>query len=107
MCARILLPVTDEELAAFLEISDLPEIAPRYNIAPGQDVLVVHRGLGGERRAELLRWGLGERRLVNVRSESAPRQTALREAFRSQRCLVPASGFYEWRKIGRLRQPYV
>ncbi len=86
MCARILLPVTDEELAAFLEISGLPEIKPRYNIAPGQDVLVVRRGAQGERSAAFLRWGLGGRKLINARIETAAR----REPFRKPEVMINA-----------------
>jgi putative SOS response-associated peptidase YedK len=45
-------------------------------------------------------------RLINVRSESAPRQPALRDSVRTRRCLIPAAGFYEWKKEGAIRQPY-
>jgi putative SOS response-associated peptidase YedK len=114
MCARIFLPVTDEELAAFLELADLPPLAPRYNIAPGQDVLVVHADAIRGRRGRLLRWGLlagrgpspaSGRPLVNVRSENALRG-AFRTSLRDRRCIVPAAGFFEWKKVGKASQPY-
>src|SRR5690349_7324593 len=116
MCARVFLPVTPEELAELLDIdvAELPPVVPRFNIAPGQDVIVARVGADGRRAAALLRWGLrppgadpraGER-LINVRSESAPRQKTLRDSFRMRRCLIPAAGFYEWKKEGSVRQPY-
>jgi putative SOS response-associated peptidase YedK len=115
MCARIFLDVTDENLAAFLDLLEAapPPFAPRYNIAPGQDVLAARTDPSGRRAAALLRWGLVPERaqasprapLVNVRSESADRGL-FRDAFRTRRCVVPAAGFYEWRKMGRLRQPF-
>jgi putative SOS response-associated peptidase YedK len=114
MCARIFLPVTDEDLAEFLEVEVLPAFAPRYNIAPGQDVLVVRTDKSG-RTPALLRWGLvphwtkdaaAASRFVNARSESASRRAAFKESLRARRCLVPAGGFYEWKKAGRVRQPY-
>src|SRR5262245_50090159 len=116
MCARVFLPVTPEELAELfdIEVAQLPPVVPRFNIAPGQDVIVARVGPDGRRAATLLRWGLlpqgsggraGER-LVNIRSESAPRQKTLRDSFRTRRCLIPAAGFYEWKKEGAVRQPY-
>src|SRR5579859_4610387 len=98
MCARIFLPVTDEELAEFLEVADAPAFAPRYNIAPGQDVLVARLGEAG-RCASLMRWGFvppwtvaGGRisPFVNARSENAPRNVTFRDSFRLRRCVIPA-----------------
>jgi putative SOS response-associated peptidase YedK len=117
MCARVFLPVTPEELAELLDIdvAQLPPVAPRYNIAPGQDVLVARSGPDQGRNAALLRWGLvppaskergASARLINVRSESAARQPRLRDLMRGRRCLVPAAGFYEWKKEGTTSQPY-
>src|SRR5687767_14628166 len=48
MCARFLLPVSDEELAEFLEVPAVPGFVPRYNIAPGEDILIVRQRLGRE-----------------------------------------------------------
>jgi putative SOS response-associated peptidase YedK len=116
MCARVFLPVSPQELAELLDIdvAELPPVVPRFNIAPGQDVIVARAGADGKRAAVLLRWGLlppGEKKrasapLINVRSESAPRQAGLRDSMRMRRCLIPAAGFYEWRKEGSVRQPY-
>jgi len=99
-----------------LGVSALPPLAPRYNIAPGSDVLVV-RERKGERRADLLRWGLVPHwamdpsighRLVNARAESARDKPAFRAAMLARRCLIPADVFYEWQAVqGRRRkQPF-
>jgi putative SOS response-associated peptidase YedK len=117
MCARLFLPASPEDLAAFLEIdvSELPALEPRYNIAPTQDVLVVRATPDRGRRASLLRWGLVPHvtrdpktadRLINARSETAGTRGVFRHLLRERRCVVPAAGFYEWKKIGRVRQPY-
>jgi putative SOS response-associated peptidase YedK len=82
-------------------------LIPRYNIAPGSDVLVV-RLRGGETRAEYLRWGLIPHcasdpaianRLANARSDTAFEKPAFRTPVRSRRCLIPADVFYEWQKV--------
>ncbi|MDF1503198.1 SOS response-associated peptidase [Roseisolibacter sp. H3M3-2] len=86
-----------------------PTIAPRFNVAPGTDVLVAlaHRRDGVvRRRLDLARWGLAARRpgrserLVNARSESVAGSPATRDAWaRGRRCLVPADVFYEWQDV--------
>jgi putative SOS response-associated peptidase YedK len=117
MCARLFLSATPEELAALLdvELEDLPPLAPRYNIAPGTDILVARRRSSRRRETALLRWGLVPRgakdpaigsRLINARSETAARLPSFREALHARRCLVPADGFYEWKKVGRVSQPH-
>jgi putative SOS response-associated peptidase YedK len=113
MCARLFLSVTDEELAEFLELDALPPFAPRYNVAPGQDVLVVRLEGADRRRPALLRWGLLPQaspaadgpRFINARSESAARRGTFKESLQQRRCLIPASGFYEWKKDGDRRRP--
>ena len=85
---------------------------PRYNIAPSQDVLVVTDD--GERKAEMLRWGLipwgtkdpkGGRKPINARAESVVESWQFSWAMKKRRCLVVADSFYEW-KIGPTRVPY-
>ncbi len=85
-------------------------LAPRYNIAPTQDVLVV-RHMVGSLRAELVRWGMAVpspapgRSLINVRSETAAGRGLFRRLLEHDRVVLPASHFYEWRGRGRTRQP--
>lgn len=103
MCGRYSLTSSEEELAEAFGIDELPPVVPHYNIAPTQPVLAV-RVLGERREAAILRWGVGLP--VNVRAESVGTRGALREAFRERRCLLPADGFYEWKKGRGGSQPF-
>lgn len=124
MCGRFALTATTDQTAAFLGLGELEEFPARYNIAPTQPVLAVvsagPRSPGSnlpDREAMLVRWGLipgwvKDTRnfplLINARSEEAATKASFRAAMRHRRALVPASGFYEWRKQanGRRGQPY-
>jgi len=114
VCGRFTLTSTPEELALRFELDEPVELAPRYNVAPGQPVLAVRRE-GGRRRAVPLRWGLVPAwapdssigfRMINARIETLSERPAFREALRTRRCLVPADGFYEWADLGGSKQPY-
>ena len=119
MCGRITLTSSGAELAEAFGLDDtatLPELAPRYNIAPSQDVATVHTGDGGRRVMAFERWGLVPHwakdpsvghRMINARSESAATKPAFREALRARRCIVPADGFYEWSGARQARTPYL
>ena len=113
MCGRYTLGATAEEL---VEEFDVPwptfDFEPRYNIAPSQDVPVVAEDRRG-RRMGLLTWGLVPGwahepgpGIINARAESVADKPSFREAFEGRRCLVPADGFYEWRKDGGSKIPY-
>lgn len=115
MCGRYKLTTPIGALAEeFGATGSLPEVSSRYNIAPTQEVPVVLVG-GGERRLEMLRWGLipswaddpqiGSR-MINARSETAAEKPSFRRAFRERRCLIPADGFYEWQRTENGKQPY-
>lgn len=92
------------------------EWEPRYNIAPTQAVPVLRQHREEPRRVlSLMRWGLvpswakdmsGSAAMINARSETAATKPAFRDPLRLRRCLLPADGFYEWKKQGGLRQPY-
>jgi putative SOS response-associated peptidase YedK len=97
------------------ELDEIPDFPVRYNIAPTQDVAVVRQDASGQRRLDLLRWGLvpfwtkdpaAGKPMINARSESLAERPAFRHAFRRRRCLIPADGYYEWLKQGTRRQPY-
>jgi putative SOS response-associated peptidase YedK len=115
MCGRYTLKTPVEELAEEFgfEASSV-ELPPNYNVAPTQQVAAVLEE-GGERRLEILRWGLipswaddpgiGSR-MINARSETAPEKPSFRRAFRERRCLIPADGFYEWQRTNGAKQPY-
>jgi putative SOS response-associated peptidase YedK len=115
MCARFQFAPPEDWIEEF-GLADAPEVTPHYNIAPSQDVLAVRRDRTGRRQARLFRWGLVPywaddpavgSRLINARAESVATRPAFRDAFRQRRCLVPAQGFYEWKKFGRAREPWL
>ena len=114
MCGRFaqITPVGD--LVNIFEVTDSLPLQPRYNIAPTQDVAVV-RAAGHQHQLALLRWGLVPRwakdlsigfKTFNARSETVHEKPSFKAAFKSRRCLIPASGFYVWDKLGKARQPY-
>ena len=105
MCGRYTLATPEQEL---IETFDLPgltfEYFARYNIAPGQEAPVVAEDRRG-RRAGLMTWGLvpawrrdRAKGIINARSETVAEKPAFRESFERRRCLVPADGFYEWKR---------
>lgn len=115
MCGRYSLTSPPEALRRlFKTTGPLPNLQPRYNIAPTQIVPVVRAG-EGRRALAMMRWGLVPSwakdlsiasRMINARGETVAEKPAFRKAFRSRRCLVPADGYYEWRKEDARRQPY-
>lgn len=116
MCGRFTLLIPGEELAESFNLEDTPTLAPRYNIAPTQPVATVRRNPDtGRREMVHVHWGLipfwakdpsiGSR-MINARSETVAEKPAFRAAFKYRRCIVPASGFYEWRKQNGNKQPY-
>jgi putative SOS response-associated peptidase YedK len=116
MCGRYALTTSPQMLADLLGIHRLrSSLVPRYNIAPTQLVPAVRSDAEGGRELVDLHWGLippwaKDRtiasRMINARSESVDEKPAFRKAFRDRRCVVPADGFYEWKKQGRSKQPY-
>jgi len=118
MCGRYPEPFDYKDLqkyfAALEDYLGRP-IAERYNIAPTQKAPVVRQGELG-RELSLMRWGLVPRwakdvtigqRMINARAETLLEKPAYRRPYLSQRCLVPAGGFYEWQKEGSSKQPYL
>jgi putative SOS response-associated peptidase YedK len=113
MCGRYGTIVPRPSLLARFPNADFPlTIAPRWNIAPSQEVLAVRR-LDGQVRGELLRWGIelppepsGRRReLINLRAETALAGGWLARLLEGQRVLLPASHFFEWRGGRQQRRP--
>ncbi|HID97315.1 MAG TPA: SOS response-associated peptidase [Thermodesulfobacteriaceae bacterium] len=104
-----------EEFSLSVPSEFLPEIHPRYNIAPGTDIPAIRQLPEKRRELALLQWGLIPSwakdkktgyRLINARAESVATKPAFRSAFRYRRCLIPASGFYEWQKLEGGKQPW-
>jgi putative SOS response-associated peptidase YedK len=118
MCGRFAASLPPELVARWFSTTNpLPNTPARYNIAPTQDVLVVRRNPEtGERSLDPIRWGLIPNwakdpsignKLINARAESLADKPAFRDAFRRRRCLIPADGFFEWRKDTKPKQPYL
>jgi putative SOS response-associated peptidase YedK len=111
VCGRFSLTASGEELAEAFGLDQPPEVAPRYNIAPSQPLLVIRRERG-QPRAATLRWGFpggaleGPGLLINARSETAATRQAFRESFQARRCLIPADGFYEWKRARDGSDPF-
>lgn len=106
MCGRYTLTADQEALQVALGVEGLVHPGPRYNIAPTQEVPAVVAPEGSPRGATL-RWGLVPfwakdpsigNRMINARSETAAEKPSFRTPFRRSRCLIPADGFFEWRK---------
>lgn len=116
MCGRYALTATLEALFQLFYLAGTRfNLQPRWNIAPTQDAPVI-RLENGERRLEMLRWGLVPywaeepsigSRMINARGETVAEKPAFRAAFRSRRCLVPADAFYDWPEEGKDKRPYL
>ncbi len=113
MCGRFILHHATEEVAERFAVEQtLLELQPRYNIAPSQPVAAVIQR--ESRVLAELQWGLVPswardpavgHRMINARAESAATRPAFRSAFARGRCLIPASGWFEWKRRGRQRLP--
>ncbi len=116
MCGRFTLYASPDEVATLFELPEEPILAPRYNVAPTQPVgLVRLNPHSHEREWALTHWGLIPSwskdpsigaRMINARSETVAEKPSFRAAFKRRRCLVPVSGFYEWQKMAKGKQPY-
>jgi putative SOS response-associated peptidase YedK len=111
MCGRYTLSKTDEIFARFQVPPDSLELAPRYNIAPDAILPVVVRTEGNE--LKLMRWGLtpswskdGKSLAINARMEGILAKPSFRKPVRDHRCLIPATGFYEWQAGAGGKTPY-
>jgi len=114
MCGRYELHAHPAAIALAFGLAAPPDLAPRYNIAPMQQVPIVRINAHGARELALVRWGLVPRwskdpsigaRMINARGETVRDKPAFRTAYRRHRCLLPASGFYEWQAREGGKQP--
>ena len=105
-----------ELLAEYFDTNfDDLEWEPRHNIAPTQSIPDLRQEeAGAPWRASLMRWGLIPNwatdgnvgaKMINARSETAAIKPSFRESLQKRRCLVPADGFYEWKRNGKTKQP--
>ncbi len=116
MCGRFTLTSTAAALAQTFDLAEVGLLTPRYNIAPSQQIAAVRIDDTGQRSLVELRWGLipswtkdlaRARLLINARSETASSKPSFREALSRRRCLVPASGFFEWQGKAGSKQPFL
>jgi len=119
MCGRFRLARSKELLDEAFGAVDGPvpvEWSPRYNVAPGQSIVAVRQDAARPvRELVKLRWGLIPAwakeasvgyKMINARAETAAEKPSFREAMKRRRCLIPADGFYEWKKAGGKKLPY-
>jgi putative SOS response-associated peptidase YedK len=116
MCGRFRLGKGREALKEYFGADADVEWSPRYNIAPTDLIPAVRQNaVRPVRELSLLRWGLipywskdasSSYKMINARSETAATAPAFREPLKQRRCLIPADGFYEWKKLGKAKQPY-
>jgi putative SOS response-associated peptidase YedK len=117
VCGRFVSTSSPADLAAYFGAeADAEDEGPNYNVAPTDDVFVVHED-GGVRRVEAFHWGLVPHwakdpkigsRMINARAETLAGKGAFKAAFQRRRCIVPADGFYEWKKVPgqKQKQPF-
>jgi putative SOS response-associated peptidase YedK len=123
MCGRYAITLPKEAMIGLFdlfineaEVEPIPPLAPRYNVAPSQDIPVIAVTSALDlKRCVMMRWGLhpawikeppGAKSMINARAETAAEKPFFRDAMRKRRCLIPADGFYEWKRDGETKQPY-
>lgn len=117
MCGRFAQTASPETIAEQFALAEPLSLVPRYNIAPSQPVATVRLNRDTRQR-ELVLLPLGVLipswakipaigyKMINARSETVTEKPSFRNAFKYRRCLVPATGFYEWQKVEKGKQPY-
>jgi len=117
MCGRFALNSTPQRIALHFGLAAVPDLVPRYNIAPSQSIVTIREDAQGSRELAMARWGLIPAwskepktgySTINARAETVASKPAFRSAFRHRRCLIPADGYYEWSAIpgSKLKQPH-
>jgi putative SOS response-associated peptidase YedK len=117
MCGRYRLSRRKQLVEEYFgSASDEPDWEARYNIAPTQPVPIIRQNpTQTVRELSMMRWGLvpswakdtsGAASMINARSETASTKPAFADALKYRRCLIPADGFYEWKRTGTSKQPF-
>ncbi|HUL55796.1 MAG TPA: SOS response-associated peptidase [Usitatibacter sp.] len=115
MCSRYFLDADGNVIAYTFSVPLNERVRRRFNIAPTQEAPVVRIAQDGAREMAMLRWGLVPAwasdigvgtKMINARGESAAAKPAFREAMARRRCLVPATGFFEWKGVPGRKQPF-
>lgn len=118
MCGRFSLTDIDSIFSRFGVIisKDInKKITPHYNIAPTQKIPVIYKNKNQENKIEFMKWGLVPfwakdpkigYKMINARAETLTQKPSFKHLLKSKRCLVPSSGFYEWKRIDKRKVPY-
>lgn len=115
MCGRFNLTATIQDIGELFDLRNLPRHQISFNIPPGQKILAIVQLEDNSRKGVYLHWGLIPSwtkdakisgHLINARAETLAEKPSFRAAFRKRHCLIPATGFYEWRQTESGKQPY-
>ncbi|MGD7034606.1 SOS response-associated peptidase [Methylotuvimicrobium buryatense] len=115
MCGRFNLITTSDTIIEHFRLKRLPNYRTDYNIPPGQKILNIVQLEDGSNKGVYLHWGLIPswskdskiaNRLINARAETLADKPSFRSAYSKRRCLIPATGFYEWQQTETGKQPY-
>lgn len=113
MCGRYVIEISADLVRRVFGVVDVPHWTARYNVAPTQMVPVIRQRGDSTRQLVQMRWGLipswakevGEG-LINARAETVNEKPSFRQSFRQRRCILPATGFYEWQKVDKHKIPH-
>jgi len=115
MCGRFALKESPKKLAEHFRIEGDFDFAPSWNIAPSMRIASITADHEDERHFRMMRWGLIPswakdaaigNKLNNARGETVAEKPSFRSAFKTRRCIIPASGFYEWKAENGIKQPW-
>ena len=115
MCGRFTSLLSPELLAVIYEVLAPSDLTPRFNIVPSQPVVIVRQDDSAQRELATVSWGLIpswakdptiSHSLINARGETVAEKPSFRAAFKHRRCIIPASGFYEWVAVDGTKQPW-
>jgi putative SOS response-associated peptidase YedK len=114
MCGRYALDENPAKLAEHFNLSGEISITPSWNIAPSTKICSITADESGSRHLSLMKWGLipswiketTGNKPTNARGETVATNPMFRSAFKSHRCIIPASGFYEWKTVNGVKQPF-
>lgn len=115
MCGRYHLIATGQQIMEHFSLPSLPVHHPDYNIPPGQKILAIVQLEDGSNRVVNLHWGFIpawskdrtlSTHLINARAETLAEKPSFKQAYRQRRCLIPATGFFEWHSSEAGKKPY-
>jgi putative SOS response-associated peptidase YedK len=115
MCGRFAITLPKEAMLDLFDLADAPDLVARYNVAPSQDIAVIALAKESVRKAVPMRWGFhpswmkeppGAKSMINARAETAAEKPFFRDSWKKRRCLIPISGFYEWKRDGATKTPH-